>query len=310
MTTLPSDPDALYVLIEPLFGPLNEPGADFAALRARLPAAKSTTKRFAKRTTLEGALVVTGAAVFDRGVELAEGAALVVLGDLTITGGLLAPPQGYSLVVVGGMLVVDRAHTAGDVIAFGGVRAEAWWGSGNDCSTYAPWLEAKTYVASEDRGDVFGERRVGETFEGAQGLAAVRERLGVSDARSVESLRGFVGLSVAPKRAAPKAKAGEVEAMRAELEAAWALPTRREKVMAMRAAYAKIGKRRVPEFGELLVERMLAKRASGEDWSIQDELELLATLGRADLLVGLPAEVVAGWEGWMEGLIARARESR
>ena len=305
---LPSDPDALYLLVEPLFEPLNEPSPDFAALRTRLPAAKPTSKRLAKRTTIEEALVVEGSLVVEQGLELAEGAALVVLGDLKLAGGLFSPPEAYSLIVVGGTLELDRAHTEGDVLAFGGLRADVLWASDNDHSTYAPFLEANVYVARGGRGDVLRERRVREALVDEDVDAALQARFPGLDPRSPESIRAFVGLEPKKKRPRPKPKAGEIEALRAELEAAWALPTRREKVAALREVYKKIAKRRLAEGGELLVERLRAKREANDEWSIQDELDLLAALGRPDLLEALTTDELKGYEGWMEALLAKARE--
>ncbi len=45
------------------------------------------------------------------------------------------------------------------------------------------------------------------------------------------------------------------------------------------------------------------------DWSIQDELNLLAALGRADLLAALPQELNKDYEGWMPGLLEQARKA-
>lgn len=304
---LPADPDALYQLIEPMFGPLNAKRVDFAALRATLPPAAKTTKKL-RATVIEDALVIPGSATIDS-VSLEDGAALVVLGDLRIEGGLYSPPFAYSLVVVGGSLEVDRVHTSGDVIAFGGIHAKLWWASHNDHSAYAPTLDADVYVASHDRTDVVGALTAREKLRGFDLDAKLAARFTGLDPDSADSIRTFVGIAKPKPRKAGAMKEGALDAIRAELDAAWAMTERIPKVKAIRTVYATIKKKRLAACGELLV-AMIARKKEGrrDDWSIQDELELLATLRRADLLEALPKEHIEGYEGWMPGLLATARE--
>lgn len=304
---LPGDVDGLYALIEPMFGALNEPAPDYVSLRRRLPAATKTTKRLLA-TAIEDALVVRGSAVIDGGVELADGAALFVLGDLTVNGALYSLPHCYSFVVVGGAFTAERVHTCGDVIAFQGIRTKLWWARDNDYSAYAPMLDTDLYLATDGRHDIIGELRA-TTRSGEEHL--VRERHPELDPENVDSVRAFLGMAP-PKRPETKpVTTTALEAIRAELGAAWALPERIAKVKAVRAVYAKIKKRRLAGCGELLVEAIADKKGPrrAEDWSIQDELHLLADLGRLDLLKGIPQPLLEGYEGWMPGLFERARKA-
>jgi hypothetical protein len=53
-----------------------------------------------------------------------------------------------------------------------------------------------------------------------------------------------------------------------------------------------------------------AKCEAKNNWSLQDELQLLAKLGRDDLLQVLPADHLDGYEGWMPNLLKVARKAR
>jgi hypothetical protein len=124
MKTLPTNPDELWVAIEPMFGTLtNAAKPDFKAQRALLPAAKKAVKK-AKSLTVEGASIAAGSLSVDGGVTLVANAMLVVLGDLTIRGGLWSEPHSFTMVLVGGALDVDRAHTSGEALVFGGITAD------------------------------------------------------------------------------------------------------------------------------------------------------------------------------------------
>jgi hypothetical protein len=307
---LPSDVDGLYLLVEPLFVALNEKGVDYPALRAKFPPATRTSTRV-RSPRVEDALVIRGSAVADKGIALDEGAALFVLGDLHVTGGLYSPPFGYSLLFVGGTLHVDRLHTSGDVLAFGGIHANLFWGSANDHSTYAPFLDAETYLATDDRGDVVCKLSATTKIVGFDVNAKLRKRFPELDAEDGDSIRAFVGLAAPKPRKAARSTAAENEAIRTEILAAWAIGERKSKVAALRAVYAKIKKRKLSDCGELLVEMIATKRVVAPDnWSIQDELELLAALGRADLLAALPEKYGEGYEGWIPGLLEKARKAR
>ena len=66
-------------------------------------------------------------------------------------------------------------------------------------------------------------------------------------------------------------------------------------------------KRHLAEAGPLLVEMMAHKRAATE-WSMQDELDLLARLGRADLIEALSEAELGGYATWRAHYLAQARK--
>lgn len=207
------------------------------------------------------------------------------------------------MVLVGGKLDVDKAHTSGEALVFGGIVADLWWGIGNDHSTYSPALTATTYVAAEDRGDIIGALKAKTKIVGFDVRAKIAKKF-PGDARTV------IGGAKARPAKAGTANAGEIEALRAELAAMWAIQDRIAKVEVMRAIYARVAKRKLADAGVLLVEMIETKRATKGDWSLQDELQLLAKLGRDDLLQALPPEHLEGYEGWMPNLLRVARKAR
>lgn len=300
---LPAEPDALYVAIEPILRGWSRPEPDLTALRALLPApAAKVTKR--RALVLDGALVTTGSLSIEGGLEMVEGAGLVVLGDLTVRGGMWSPLHGYSFLVVGGALDVDRACTSGDVVAFGGARFELYWAAGNDHSTFAPTLRATTYV-TDDRNDI-AAIEAPERIDGSD-RDDVQARFGI-DLDEDGALRRLIG---GPKDRAfrpNEPKHGELAALAAALDAAWAIPERIPRVRRIREVYGDIKKRKLAAAGEILVAEIGRKHRDAEEWSIQDELELLAALRRADLLESLPPEQIGGWENWMPGLIGAAKK--
>jgi hypothetical protein len=305
--SLPRDPDALYARIHELYEPLNAKRVDHAALRNALPKATATTRKL--RGELEGAVVVAGSAVAEDGLALAENALLVVLGDLAIRGGLYSPLHVFSLVLVGGKLTADRMFTSGDVIAFGGLTATLYWAVGNDYATYAPVLVAGEYLA-EDRHDVVGERRTEKSTVGRDLDAKLRKRFANLDPTNDDSIRAFIGgptPAPTPKRTI---SAAERAALEAQLAAAWKIPDRVPKVAAIRAVYASIKKRRLADCGDLLVTDIVRARAARPKFSIQDALELLAALGRDDLLLSIPTEHLEGYADWMPNLLKIARRNR
>ena len=289
--------------IEPMLGTLsNSKNPDFEALRATLPAAKKSTRK-GKALTVEDVVIVEGSLSVQSGVTLTENAMLVVLGDLSIRGGLWSDAHTFTMVLVGGKLDVDKAYTSGEALVFGGIVADLWWGIGNDHSTYSPALTAQTYVAAEDRGDIVGALKAKTKIVGFDVSAKIAKKF-PGDPRTL------IGGAKARQAKTGTAKVGEIEALRAELAAMWAMQDRISKVKAMRAIYARIAKQKLADAGVLLVEMIETKRGARGDWSLQDELQLLAKLGRDDLLQVLPADHLDGYEGWMPNLLMIARKAR
>jgi hypothetical protein len=182
-------------------------------------------------------------------------------------------------------------------------RPTLWWGIGNDHSTYAPTLTATTYIAAEDRGDILGTLKAKTKIVGFDVSAQIAKKL-PGDARAI------IGGAKPAVVKLVAAKEGELDTLRAELAAMWAMPERIPKVKVMREIYARIAKRKLAAAGPLLVEMITTKRVAKDDWSLQDELQLLAKLGRDDLLVSIPTEHLDGYEGWMPNLLAVARKAR
>jgi len=313
MQSLPEDPDELWVAIEPMLATLSTAKKpDFATLRRTLPAAGRTAQE-ARALVVEDAQIVTGSLIVEDGLALRENAMLVVLGDLTVRGGLWSPPHQFSLVLVGGTLDLDRAHTSGEALVFGGITAQLWWGVGNDHSTYAPALISDIYIASEDRGDIVSKVTAKTTIVGFDVSAKIAKAFPKLDAADPEALRALIGGAAPAKPRTARAKTSELEALRAELAAAWALVehddgARIAKVKVLRKIYATIAKRRLAEAGPLLVEMMAHKRAA-TSWSLQDELELLARLGRADLIEALSEAELGGYANWRAHYLAQARKT-
>ncbi len=304
---LPSDADALYTkVIEPMFGPLNGERVPWKTLRAKLPAAQArsneTTRLVSSETTTyRGSLTISG------GLELEDGVTFLVLGDLTIEGGAWLAVRDYSLLLVGGKLAVDKLYTRGDVIAFGGIRANLWWGARNDHSTYTPSLSATTYIASEDRGDVIDKLTAKTKLVGFDIDAKLKKPFPKLDPKDEASIRALVGPAQVV-RPAGRASASELSELRGRIGAALEVKDRTAHVKALRAVYAIIKKRKLAALGEALVAVIDAKSFEKSDWSLQDELELLAYLGRADLLEALPKKKLRGYESWIPRLLDEARE--
>jgi hypothetical protein len=304
---LPSDPDELWVALEPLFGKLSNGKPAFATLRATLPKAGATVKR-AKALIVDGAQIVRGSLSVTDGVTLATNAMLVVLGDLTIRGGLWSDPHAFSAVIVGGTLDVDRAYTSGEALAFAGITAKLWWGIGNDHSTYTPALKTDLYIASDDRGDIVPSLKATKKIVAFDVRAKLAKQFPKLDPDDETAMRELIGGARSKPFAGATTKPGELDTLRAELATMWAMPERIPKVKVMRAIYANIAKRRLVEAGPLLLEMIARKHAARDDWSLQDELELLVKLRRADLLEAIPKQQLSGYESWMPGLLELARK--
>lgn len=300
---LPSDPDELYIhVIEPLFEPLNKTPVDWKQVRARLPTGAVTTEHV-DRLVVDGAAIHHGSLVINNGLELAGSAMLLVLGDLTITGGALSAPGAYSLILANS-ITVDRLHTSGDVIAFSTIKADLWWGSYNDHSTYTPQLTAQTYIVSDGRSDIIDQLSAKTKLADFElGDAQEIPKLDPGDDRSLRAFLGLTEVKVTLGTASPD----EREALRSELAAALEIEDRIAKVKAIRVVYNQIKKRRLADLGDLLVDVIKLKVAPGSDWSLQDELELLAHLKRVDLLESLASMNLRGYENWIPGLVERAR---
>lgn len=95
-----------------------------------------------------------------------------------------------------------------------------------------------------------------------------------------------------------------------ELIAARTAP-RPEQVRRERAVYATIKKQRLVDLGDVILTQVLWKTSEpAERWSVQDELELLAELGRADLLERLrddSGDALDGYRHWWAGLLETAK---
>lgn len=308
---LSTDPDRFYAdTLEPLFGPLNAPEVDFAALRAKLP--KSNGK-----TTTRKAIVADDTTVsIHRGdlevgsVSLAEGGTVVVLGDCRVRDGVFSPLHAYSALVVGGKLVVDRLHSSGDVVAFGGIHADVLWGSDNDHSTYAPHIDVSVFVASGDRSTIATKLVAKESIVGFDVDAQIAARFAGLDPKEDASIRDFCKIPKAKAKKAGMVTPELRDRLTGELVAARAAP-RLEHVRRIRAVYATIKKQRLVDLGDVVLTQVLWKtRESTESWSIQDELELLAALGHAELLERLRddhADALEGYRHWWKGLLETAR---
>lgn len=310
---LSTDPDSFYEeTLEPLLGPLNEEAVDFSALRAKLPkAAGKTTKRAA--LAVDETTVAIHRGTLELGsLTFTEGGILLVLGDCRVTGGVFAPPHVYTALVVGGTLTVDRLHTSGDLVAFGGIQAEVLWGSGNDYSTYAPRVTANVLVASEDRSTVSPAIKAKASIVGFDVDAKIAKRFPGLDPKDDASIREFCKIPKSKTKAAGAVTPALRNELVAELVAARSAP-RLEHVKRVRAVYATIKKKHLVSLGDVLVTQVLWKTGeSTEEWSVQDELQLLAALGRADLLVRLRdeyGEALEGYDGWWPNLLAIAKKA-
>lgn len=302
--SIPLDGDQVYTgFIEPFMNHTSSAGdVDWDTWCEKLPAPTHSDVAEKGRLRVEEVSVYRGSLSIAGGLEIHDGGILVVLGDLHVAGGVFAASRDYLAIVVRGRLCVDRLYVTGDVIAVGGIKAELWWGRGNNYSTCAPKLETDTYI-TERRGDVIDTCAANLRLE-ASDLPKHYENL---DPRSYESISDFIRLVRMPI-ASSESEPGEREVLQAKLEAGWALPARRDRIKALRLVYATIKRGRLADLGEALVSVIERKAMDAGDWSIHEELELLADLRRPDLLESLPSQWLTGCQGRIPSLLARARK--
>ncbi len=128
----------------------------------------------------QGTLVL-GDLVIDGSLRLGAQARLVVLGDLTVSGDLLADVW-YSRVAVAGTLAFRNGITEGELIAGKAIRVgDALYLHGNDVSCRAPRLEGRHVVVDDKYNrfttiDVESYVEVGKTPGSAEKARAVRAR--------------------------------------------------------------------------------------------------------------------------------------
>ncbi len=295
--------DEFYTgFMEPFMNHASSSGAvDWAIWCEKLPAPNRDDVTETGRLHVEELCVHQGSLSTTGGIEIHDGGILVVLGDLHVTGGVVAASGDYLAIVVRGQLCVDRLYVTGDVIALGGIEAELWWGRGNDYSTYTPRLKTNTYI-SEDRGDIIDTCTAQLRLEHAD-LPKHYESLDPTSDDSICDLLGLVRVPIAMSESQP----GERTELAARLKAGWELQGRRDRIKAIRIVYATIKRGRLADLGEALVDMIERKATDTEDWSIQEELKLLADLRRVDLLESLPAKWLGGYQRWIPNLLARAQ---
>jgi transposase-like protein len=127
-----------------------------------------------------------------------------------------------------------------------------------------------------------------ETFE-EHGRKGLEEAAAVAAEKEAKRVAALLAKKVAPE---------EIARLTTMVESA--------DIKLMREAYATIGKQRIVAMVPVVVDAIRTKRAG---FSIQDELELLATLRAKDALQELASSklpVMKGYENWMPGLLRTA----